>query len=214
MGGVLPMILNLNGDTQPKRLADGEYSMLRTGIADRISGTYLEHSKRGRVFRVTAGAVSMNDYSLTGFPGLSGLYNFPYSGRYASLIRIEMALTNVPTSPVIGAYVCAYVLNLDTGSFVSTARAIGAKQERPDSVCMFAVSQTLTVAPTLYRPLAQAYTGATSAKPPNSPIVLSVDFNGTCLLPPGGFMVVGKLNVDSSPRPQMELVFIWEEINI
>jgi hypothetical protein len=207
----------IQGRVGEQRLGDGTTPPLRLGndaqlIMSELHGRYCEQSLRGNLYTAcqTAGQI------LTTVAGTSpsfSLFNPAGSGVLLSLIRFEMVLTVAAGTPVIGAYMLTVNTNpiaaATTGTaVVPTPGIIGGTNNakgRPLTAC------TVPVNPTLWRTLAQHYTGAITTIP-NMPAFF-IDFDGTGIIAQGCTVSVGQLNVDTTNATALCAV-IWEEIPV
>jgi hypothetical protein len=198
-------------------VGDGATPALRLGrdgnlIMSELHGRYFEQSFRGNLF-VACQTAGVTIAIVAGTAPSFSLFNPASSGVYLSVVRWEMVLTVAAATPVIGAYMLTVNTNpiaaATTGTaVVPTPGIIGgtsAARGRP------LTSATLPANPTLYRTLAQHYTGAITTIP-NMP-AFGIDFDGTALIAPGCTMSVGQLNVDTTNASGLCAV-IWEEIPV
>ena len=211
------MNIVVQGTVGPQPGSDGATPSFRQGktgeiIVTDLHGRYFEQSYRGNVYVAcqTAGVL------LTTVAGTSPsfcLFDPASSGVNLSMIRFEMALTVAAGTPVIGAYILTVNTNpvaaATTGSaVVPTPGIIGGTSNAKGRPL---TSATLPVNPTLYRTLAQHYTGAITTIP-NMPAFF-IDFDGTALIAPGCTLSVGQLNVDTTNATAL-CACIWEEIPV
>ena len=202
-GQVGPVIA---GDSTSPAFRQGKTGEL---IVTDLHGRYFEQAYRGNVYVAcqTAGVLLA---TVAGTAPSFSLFNPASSGVHLSVIRWEMVLTVAAGTPVIGAYMLTVNTNpvaaATTGTaVVPTPGIIGGTSNAKGRPL---TSATLPANPTLYRTLAQHYTGAITTIP-NMP-AFSIDFDGTALIAPGCTMSVGQLNVDTTNATALCAV-IWEE---
>lgn len=205
--------MQLTGQIGPQTASDGAPLPLRQGrtaeaVVTELHGKYFEQTLRGNVFTWAAAAAVLNTAGTT---ASTVLVNPAGNSKNLSLIRIEVSVTALAGTPVVGTYNTYINSNTVAAAVTGTAGVaqsslIGSNFQPQGKVFTAA---TLPAAPTLFRPLANKETGAATTIPYLQTFVL--EFDGTCVLTPGTAISVQQNTADTT-NATAAVTYIWEEI--
>lgn len=205
--------MQLQGIVGPQVVSDGSATAPRMGrtaelIMTELHGKYFEQNLRGNVFTCTptAGVLTLGTATTVS----TTLVNPPGGGKLLSLIRIEVAITALPGTPVVGTYGVYVQSNPLATAPIATAATIQSSLIGSAFKSQGQVYTAATVtAGVLFRNIANKETGA-STTIPYLP-TFSIDFDGTLILQPGTSITVGQ-NTGDTTNATAAITYIWEEI--
>lgn len=212
------MAITIQGQVGPQVLQDGSEQGIRMGktaelIITELHGKYYESNYRRNVFSMTGTAgVAAPVYTATASVACA-FQNPPGSGVNCSLIRVECLVTADPATAVVGGLVLAGYGNpvgtAVTGtSLVPQAGLLGSGTIPHAQGYSTAAVPT---APVILRVLAEKQTGAATTVPFMP--TFAVDLDGTLIVAPGAYVVIGTFAVDATDTSVLP-VFVWEEIAV
>jgi hypothetical protein len=209
--------MRLEGQVGPQTLQDGARNEVRLGrlgatIVTELHGKYLEQSLRGNVYSacMTAGVIFPAPAATAS--NVITLANPADSGKSLSLIRFEMVITTLATTPAVGTYGLFVSTNVVASAVTGTALTpiptlVGTNAQPVGKVF---TTSTLPAAPTYYRPLATKVT--TPTNPSVIPAIV-LDFDGTAVLTPGTAITPQQTAADTGNATVL-CSFIWEELPV
>lgn len=183
------------------------------GIVTELHGKYYEQTRRGFVYTASQaiGGVLATLYNAT--TASAAIANPPGSPKGLSLIRIEVVIKTLAGTPVVGYYTTSVSPTANatavTGTALTAIPGLVGSGATPNGKAF--TTATLPVAPSYYRPFAEKLTGSATTLPYAS--ILSLDFDGSCILMPGTYLAVGQDAADTS-NATIAATFVWEEVDL
>jgi len=212
------MPVAIEGQVGPQVLQDGTNADVRQGrtgelVVTELHGKYYENTYRKNTF-VMAGTAGVAAPVYTATSSVACAFqNPPGSGVNCSLIRVECLVTADPSTPVVGGLVLAGYGNA-LGTLVTGTALIAQSCLLGSGVLPHALgfsTAAVPTAPVLLRVLAEKQTGAATTIPFMP--TFAADLDGTLILAPGAYVVIGTFAVDSTDASVLP-VFVWEEVPV
>jgi hypothetical protein len=208
----------LTGQVGPQVVQDGATPPSRQGrtaelVVTELHGKYYESNYRRNLFSMagTAGVVAPV-YTATASVACA-FQNPAGSGVNCSMVRVECLVTADPATPVVGGLVLAGngnpVGTAVTGTALVAQSGLLGSGSQPRALGFSTAA--LPAAPVLLRVLAEKQTGAATTIPFLQ--TFAVDLDGSLILAPGAYIVIGTFAVDTTDAAVLP-VFVWEEIPI
>lgn len=192
-------------------------------MVSELHGKYYNQAYRGNVYWGSTALAGVTLPILSSTSPTFVLWNLQGSGKNLSLIRCQITPTTAMTTA--SGYGYAFVPN--AGAAIGTAAPFSAFTQitatrgpclvpatagQGNSAALLASAATLTTAATQFRSNGMS-SGTGAITVPASQPVLSEDFDGTLILPPGTAMIVGTTIVTSG-QTATGVTLIWEEVPI